>query len=140
MSYGHRRPPFGVQARISSDDGQTWSKPMIIEGNGAGGDLGYPSTVELEEDGTFLTLWYEKLKESPKAVLRMEKWRLAGAVDIGDRLELFVDDYLLASMEGKVRRTLIRPEPREVVLTCDALWEGNTEVWLIRDIADRTGL
>lgn len=77
MSYGHRRSPFGNQARVSEDNGKTWSSPIIISGDGAGGDLGYPSTVELE-DGTLLTVWYEKLDSSPRAVLRQAKWRLLG--------------------------------------------------------------
>jgi sialidase-1 len=75
MTYGHRRPPFGNQARLSSDQGRTWSEPMIISGDGAGGDLGYPSTVELE-DGSLVTVWYEKVKGVRKAVLRQAKWRI----------------------------------------------------------------
>ncbi len=76
MTYGHRRPPFGNQARISSDNGKTWSEPMIISGDGAGGDLGYPSTVEID-DGSFVTVWYEKMKDSKLAVLRQAHWKLA---------------------------------------------------------------
>ncbi|MBG86986.1 MAG: hypothetical protein CMO80_08830 [Verrucomicrobiales bacterium] len=75
MSYGHRRKPFGNQARISNDEGKTWSEPMIISGDGAGGDLGYPSTVELG-DGSLVTVWYEKLEGSSRAVLRQARWRL----------------------------------------------------------------
>jgi len=75
MSYGHRRPPFGNQARISSDGGETWSEPMVISGDGSGSDLGYPSTVELA-DGHFLTVWYESLKGSVPAVLRQAHWSI----------------------------------------------------------------
>jgi sialidase-1 len=75
MTYGYRRKPFGNQARISSDHGKTWSSPFIISGDGIGGDLGYPSTVELG-DGTLLSVWYEKMKEPKVAVLRQAKWRL----------------------------------------------------------------
>ncbi len=75
MSYGHRRPPFGNQARISTDEGKSWSDPLIISGDGAGGDLGYPSTVELA-DGTLLTVWYEKMRSSSHAVLRQAHWRI----------------------------------------------------------------
>jgi hypothetical protein len=75
MSYGHRRPPFGNQARVSSDHGRTWSEPVLVSGDGAGGDLGYPSTVELG-DGRLLTVWYEKLKDAPRAVIRQAIWRL----------------------------------------------------------------
>lgn len=77
MTYGHRRAPFGNQARVSADEGRTWSEPMIVSGDGAGGDLGYPSTVELD-DGTLLTIWYESMKDNPCAVLRQARWKIEG--------------------------------------------------------------
>jgi hypothetical protein len=75
MSYGHRRVPFGNQVRISNDNGKSWSSPLTISADGPGGDLGYPSTVQLE-DASFVTVWYERMKGSPRAVLRQAKWRL----------------------------------------------------------------
>ena len=75
MTYGHRRLPFGNQARLSADHGRTWSEPMIVSGDGTVGDLGYPSTVELA-DGTLLTVWYENMKGLDRAVLRQAKWQL----------------------------------------------------------------
>jgi len=76
MSYGHRRKPFGNQARVSDDHGKTWSEPMIVSGDGAGGDLGYPTTVQLN-DGSLVTVWYEKLAKSSYAVLRQAQWTLS---------------------------------------------------------------
>ena len=76
MTYGHRRAPFGNQARLSTDNGKTWGEAMIISGDGLGGDLGYPSTVELA-NGTLLTVWYEQMKTPSKAVLRQAKWTLS---------------------------------------------------------------
>ncbi|MFY9256230.1 MAG: sialidase family protein [Fuerstiella sp.] len=75
MTYGHRRAPLGNQARISDDNGQSWSEPMIISNDATSGDLGYPSTVEISP-GQLVTVWYEKLPGSPFAQLRMAKWRL----------------------------------------------------------------
>ena len=75
MTYGHRRLPFGNQARLSADHGRTWSEPMIVSGDGTVSDLGYPSTVELA-DGTLLTVWYENMKGLDRAVLRQAKWKL----------------------------------------------------------------
>jgi len=77
MTYGHRRPPYGNQARVSADGGRTWSEPLIISGDGRGGDLGYPSTVQLA-DGTLLSVWYEAMKGFPHAVLRQARWTLEG--------------------------------------------------------------
>ena len=75
MSYGYRRKPFGNQARVSDDHGATWSEPLTISDDGIGSDLGYPSTVELD-DGSLLTVWYEKMKGSARAVLRQAHWSL----------------------------------------------------------------
>ncbi|HCK52402.1 MAG TPA: hypothetical protein DIC23_04235 [Planctomycetaceae bacterium] len=77
MSYGHRRKPFGNQVRISDDAGATWSEPMGLSEDGAGGDLGYPSTVQLDNDH-LVTAWYEKLKGTSLAVLRQARWQLTG--------------------------------------------------------------
>ena len=52
------------------------------------------------------------------------------AADVGSRLELFVDDYLVDGMSGGVGRRLHHPEPREVALTFDALWEGPTSIYV----------
>lgn len=76
MSYGHRRAPLGNQARISEDHGRTWSEPLLLSSDGASGDLGYPSSVQLTE-GSLLTVWYEALKDSPFAQLRQVHWNLA---------------------------------------------------------------
>jgi len=75
MTYGHRRQPFGNQARVSDDGGRTWSEPVIVSGDGPGGDLGYPSTVQLD-DGSLVTVWYERMAASPMAVLRQARWTL----------------------------------------------------------------
>jgi len=58
-SYGHRRDPMGIRAAISRDGGHTWSEPLVLrdDGQGRGGDLGYPVTVKLSDDSLF-TIYY----------------------------------------------------------------------------------
>jgi len=46
-------------------------------------------------------------------------------IDIGSRLELMVDEHLIARMSGGAELRLNRPIPREVVLVTDQPWEGN---------------
>ena len=48
----------------------------------------------------------------------------AAPIDIGSRLELFVDDYLIEKMTG-AELVLHRPTPREVVIVHDEPWEGS---------------
>ena len=74
MTYGYRREPFGIQARVSDDCGETWSEPITVYGGGASPDLGYPSTVVLD-DGSLFTLWYELVDGLAK--LRSARWTLA---------------------------------------------------------------
>lgn len=51
-----------------------------------------------------------------------------GAIDIGSRLELFVDDFLTAKMTGTELR-LQQPVSRDVAIVFDAPWEGNTSTY-----------
>lgn len=57
VTYGHRRKPTGVRARISADEGRTWSPEIILRDDGFDGDLGYPRSV-LRPDGRVLTVYY----------------------------------------------------------------------------------
>lgn len=75
MTYGHRRAPLGNQARISADNGENWSEPLVLQGDANSGDLGYPSTVEVSP-GQLVTVWYEKLPDNQNAQLRMARWQL----------------------------------------------------------------
>ncbi len=75
MTYGHRRAPLGNQARVSFDHGVSWSDPLEISGDASSGDLGYPSTIECD-DGTLVTVWYERMPDSPLAQLRQATWRI----------------------------------------------------------------
>jgi hypothetical protein len=57
LSYGYRRKPFGVRARVSEDAGRTWGPEMILRDDGLTGDLGYPRSV-VRPDGKVLTVYY----------------------------------------------------------------------------------
>ncbi len=50
-------------------------------------------------------------------------------IKIGFRRELFVDRHLIDKLSGTASLKLHRPEPREVVLTTDKPWEGNTSAY-----------
>ena len=47
-------------------------------------------------------------------------------IDLGSRLELLADDYLLEHKNGEIDFHVHQPEAKEVVFTADAPWEGNT--------------
>jgi len=49
----------------------------------------------------------------------------AEPLKLDSRRELFVDDHLIASMDGVVLK-MHKPQAQDVALVCDAPWEGNT--------------
>jgi hypothetical protein len=51
------------------------------------------------------------------------------AVDIGTRLELFVDDFLIGRLEGTTL-LLQHPVPQETAIKFDKYWEGNTSAYV----------
>lgn len=64
VTYGVRKPPHQICARISSDDGETWSEPIVLRTGGGGRDLGYPRTAQ-RPDGKIVTIYYFTPAESP---------------------------------------------------------------------------
>jgi hypothetical protein len=57
VSYGVRKNPFGMRARLSGDGGKTWGRPIVLRGEGGGRDLGYPRSIQ-RPDGKVVTVYY----------------------------------------------------------------------------------
>ena len=62
---------------------------------------------------------YYSSKDSTSKIVSKE------VVNIGSRLELFVDNYLIEQLVGKAELRLHHPEPKEIALVHDAPWEGS---------------
>jgi len=54
---------------------------------------------------------------------------VATPIEIGDRLELFVDNHVIHEITGEAELHLHKPVPKEVVLVTDRPWEGNTSAY-----------
>jgi len=63
ITYGVRKPPFGMSARFSHDEGKTWTKEVVLRNDGGGRDLGYPRSVQTA-DGKVVTTYY--FNDDPK--------------------------------------------------------------------------
>ena len=57
LTYGNRNAPFAINARISSDEGATWSEPRILQQGAAAWDVGYVRSA-LRPDGKVVTAYY----------------------------------------------------------------------------------
>ncbi|MAT16646.1 MAG: hypothetical protein CMJ46_15405 [Planctomyces sp.] len=64
LTYGVRKQPFEMQAKLSSDNGKTWSEPFVLHGDGGGRDMGYPRSIQ-RPDGKVVTTYYFYTKDDP---------------------------------------------------------------------------
>ena len=75
MSAGRRVSPIAQQVFLSYDEGKTWSKPYSIDTDAPDEDMGYPSTVELN-DGSLMTVYYQHDKIGEKNYIKYTVWTL----------------------------------------------------------------
>ncbi len=57
VTFGYRAEPYGMRARVSTDEGRTWSNDIVLRSDGGTWDLGYPRTV-VRPDGKLVTVYY----------------------------------------------------------------------------------
>ena len=60
--YGHRRPPFGIRACISADEGGTWNVDgeIVVRDDLPNANLGYPAALAMEDGLVFTVYWGEE--------------------------------------------------------------------------------
>lgn len=70
----------------------------------------------------------KRKRAKPMAKRKTASSAPAGVIELGDRRELFVDDYLIERLRG-VELRLNKPVPRNVAIDHDVPWEGNTSAY-----------
>lgn len=73
LTYGVRRDPFSILARLSSDQGSTWSDPIVLRDDGGGRDIGYPRSVQ-RPDGKVVTVYYFTDKTDVDRTIQATIW------------------------------------------------------------------
>jgi len=73
LIYGRRLEPFGLRARISSDQGRTWSDEIVLRQDGGTWDLGYPRSVQ-RTDGKLVSVYYFNTREHPERFIGATIW------------------------------------------------------------------
>lgn len=74
MTYGYRAAPFGLRAKLSTDEGGTWGEEIILRDDGGNHDIGYPRTVQ-RTDGTIVTVYYYNDQAEGDRYLAATLWR-----------------------------------------------------------------
>ncbi len=57
LIYGYRAEPYSIRAKLSDDNGRTWSDDIVLRDDGADRDIGYPRVVQ-RPDGKVITVYY----------------------------------------------------------------------------------
>ncbi len=57
LSYGYRKPPYGIRARLLDAECGQWGEEIVLRDDGAGFDIGYTSAVQVA-DGTIWIFYY----------------------------------------------------------------------------------
>lgn len=73
VTYGYRSVLRGIRSRISSDNGKTWSKEILLRGDGGTWDLGYTRSVQ-RPDGKIVTIYYYNTVENPEQHIVATIW------------------------------------------------------------------
>lgn len=74
ITYGLRRPPFGMRAACSDDLGRTWGEPIVLRDDGGNHDIGYPRALE-RPDGALVTAYYYDDRADGERYIAATIWR-----------------------------------------------------------------
>lgn len=73
LTYGERKAPFSIRARLSSDRGRTWTEPITLRDDAGGRDIGYARSV-VRPDGKVVAVYYFHDRTDPTRYLAGTIW------------------------------------------------------------------
>jgi len=73
VTYGYRAVPYGIRARISSDNGKTWDDEIHLRDDARTYDFGYTRSVQ-REDGKIVTVYYFTTEKKQEQFIAATIW------------------------------------------------------------------
>ena len=76
LTYGCRKPPTGptsIRAKLSDDDGRTWSEDLILRSGGGDEDIGYTRNA-VQPDDRIVTVYYWQEDEKAERDIAATIW------------------------------------------------------------------
>jgi len=71
--YGYRGKPYGIRAKISNDNGKTWSKEIILRDDARTWDIGYSRSV-VRKDDKVVSVYYYSTNKRPERHIEATIW------------------------------------------------------------------
>lgn len=72
--YGYRAEPFGIRAKLSSDEGRTWGEEIVLRDDAAGWDIGYPRSVQRPDGRVVSIYYYHDRAHGPERYIAQTVW------------------------------------------------------------------
>jgi hypothetical protein len=74
LVYGYRAEPYGLRARLSEDNGLTWSNDIILRDDAGNRDIGYPRITQ-RDDGTVVAVYYYNDSPDTERYIAATLWK-----------------------------------------------------------------
>ena len=74
LTYGYRAPPYRMYAKLSDDQGKSWTPPILLRSGGGGRDIGYPCSVQNEVGNVVTTYYFWDRKQGPERYIAATIW------------------------------------------------------------------
>jgi len=73
VAYGFRAVPYGMRAKISTDNGASWGPEIVLRDSAGTWDFGYPRSV-VRPDGRVVTMYYFNTAQRPEQHIAATIW------------------------------------------------------------------
>jgi hypothetical protein len=73
LTYGYRVKPYGIRAKISNDNGKSWSPEIVLRDDARTWDMGYTRTL-VRPDGKLVTIYYYTTDQVPEQHIAATIW------------------------------------------------------------------
>jgi BNR repeat-like domain len=74
LIYGRRARPYSILARLSGDQGKTWSDPIVLRDDGGAADVGYVRSI-IRPDGQIVAVYYYNDRSNADRYIAATIWQ-----------------------------------------------------------------
>ncbi|MBX3421147.1 MAG: beta-propeller fold lactonase family protein [Pirellulaceae bacterium] len=74
LTYGYRAAPYYIAARLSADQGRSWSDEIVLRTGGANRDIGYPRIVQRPDGKIVVVYYFNDLQTGPERYIAATVW------------------------------------------------------------------
>lgn len=74
LIYGYRAEPYSIRAKLSDDNGRTWSDDIVLRDDGADRDIGYPRVVQRPDGKVVAVYYFNDPKTGPERYIGATIW------------------------------------------------------------------